>query len=916
MNQKNLLLTILLLFGLLLHTNAKTDILDLSGKWTVHLDSSYNDLTKKTESVNYKGFINLPGTTDDAKIGLPNTLLPALEKPQVLRLTRKNSFIGKAVYTRSIVLPKGAKKRSVIIKFERVLWHSELKINGVQVPGFQESLSAPHYFDVSKYVRDGENQIELSVDNRKKYDVSVREMAHAYTNETQIIWNGVIGKMQCILSDKVHIENVQVYPNVSNKSIRIVAKTANKTAKKQKAVLEFTVKDKSKTLKTLSVPVTIQPSGGLVESEYAVGNDMKLWSEFNPHLYTLTAKLIWKKKSSDKTVSFGMRQITNHNSALQINGEPLFLRGTLECAIFPLNGYPPMDKQGWVDVFNKARNWGLNHLRFHSWCPPKAAFEAADEMGFYLQAELPLWSLVVNKDTAMNRFLYEEADKIIAEYGNHPSFCFWSLGNELQPDFAYLNDFVKRLKAKDKRHLYTTTAYTFEKGHGQWPEPEDDFFITQTTKKGWVRGQGVFDAQSPTFDKDYVASIEGMTVPLITHEIGQYAVYPNMKEIEKYTGVLDPLNFKAVKADLKNKGLLSKANDYLMASGKLAAILYKEEIERALKTKGISGFQLLDLHDFPGQGTALVGLLDVFWDSKGLISDKEFRMFCSPVVPLLRFAKASYTNNETFSGDILIANYGNIALNNKKLVWIIKDGDKILAQGSNVLSNLITGVNNNISKIEMSLAKVDIAKSLTVSIEIENTDIANSWQIWVYPEKLELQKADILVTANYAEAIEGLSKGRKVLYSPKKEDIVGLEGKFVQVFWSPVHFPDQPGTMGLLINPEHAAFANFPTEMHTNWQWWDLCKSSKTISIDSIKGATPIVENVDNFMKNRRLCSVFEAKVGNGKLIYSSMDLISNIDTRPSAKQLKFSLLEYMNSKEFNPTGNVRPEELRTLSNK
>ncbi len=914
MNRNNLLLIVLLVFGLMPDLLATSHVVQLSGKWTVYLDSSYNDLTKKTESVNYKGFINLPGTTDDASIGLPNTLLPALEKPQVLRLTRKNSFVGKAQYSRAFTLPKGVKKRSVFIKLERVFWQSELKINGKNIIGFQGSLSAPHCFDVSNYVREGENQIELTIDNRKKYDISVNNMAHAYTNETQIMWNGVLGEMQCVITDKVRIENVQVYPDVTKKSIRIVAKTVNLTGKKQKATLQFSVKDNNHSFKTISMPVTIQPSGSIVENEYVLGDDMQLWDEFKPHLYTLTTTLSWKKTSAKQSLNFGMRQVTNHNSALQINGQPLFLRGTLECAIFPLKGYPPMEKEGWEKVFANARKWGLNHLRFHSWCPPKAAFQVADEMGFYLQVELPLWSLTVNKDTAMNRFLYQEADRIISEYGNHPSFCFWSIGNELQPDFAYLNNFVKQLKTKDKRHLYTTTSFTFEKGHGKWPEPEDDFFITQTTKKGWVRGQGVFDAEPPTFAKDYLASVEGMTVPLITHEIGQYAVYPNLAEIEKYTGVLDPLNFKAVQADLNSKGLLSKANDYLMASGKLAAILYKEEIERALKTKGISGFQLLDLHDFPGQGTALVGLLDAFWDSKGLIKDNEFRMFCSPVVPLLRFSKATYTNNETFTADIQIANYGNEALKGKTLIWKIADGETVLKQGSTLLSDLIIGVNNDSGKVKMNLSEVKNAKSLTITVEIENTSFENNWQIWVYPEKLDLQMVGILVTANYKEAVDGLSKGKKVLYSPKNEDIVGLEGKFVQVFWSPVHFPDQPGTMGLLINPSHPAFANFPTEMHTNWQWWDLCKNSKTMCIDSVKGATPIVENVDNFMKNRKLCSVFEAKTDKGMLIFSSMDLMTDIDNRPVAKQLLYSLTEYMKSPEFNPSENMNLNEIKSLT--
>ena len=170
-----------------------------------------------------------------------------------------------------------------------------------------------------------------------------------------------------------------------------------------------------------------------------------------------------------------------------------------------------------------------------------------------------------------------------------------------------------------------------------------------------------------------------------------------------------------------------------------------------------------------------------------------------------------------------------------------------------------------------------------------------------------------MITADRIEALKSLSEGKKVLYSPKITEINGLEGKFVQVFWSPVHFPDQPGTMGLLMNPAHPALSNFPTEMHTNWQWWDLCKKSKTICTDSIPGAKPIVENVDNFMKNRRLCSVFESNVGNGQLIFSSMDLLTDTENRPVARQLLYSLVEYMKTEKFKPENSIKETELLKL---
>jgi len=916
------------LWVILLNINAfavdNKKVIDLSGTWQIALDSTNKGLKEQWYNSRFNETIQLPGTTDEACMGTPNKLKPALEKPQVLFLTRKHKYIGAAWYTREIEIPKSWNKKSVHIMFERVLWESHLWINGNEVPAKQESLVTPHYFDISGYLKAGKNKITVRVDNTRKYDISVPGgnsplgLAHAYTEDTQTIWNGIIGQMTCTATDRIRISDFQLYPDVDTKTVRMVVRLAKDDIKPFSGKINLQVKtlDGSVELPLITQKVKFNEKQKTIERMYDMGKNPELWNEFHPFLYSAKVSVGGNKTANIAERVFGMRKLTNKNAAIQINGANIFLRGTLECCIFPLTGHPPMHRAEWTRVFSTVREWGLNHLRFHSWCPPAAAFEVADSMGFYLQVELPLWSLSVNKDSATNRFLYDEAARMIREYGNHPSFCFWSIGNELQPDFKFLNAFVDRLKALDPRHLYTNTSYTFEKGHGVWSEPNDDFYISQMTRKGWVRGQGVFDSESPTFNKDYSKSVAGLPVPLITHEIGQYAVYPNLEEIKKYTGVLDPLNFKAVKADLEKKGLIHKAHDYLMASGKLAAILYKEEIERALKTAGISGFQLLDLHDFPGQGTALVGLLDAFWDSKGLVDAAKFREFCAPVIPLIRFEKAAYTNIETFMANMEVSNFGKEDLNNKRVFWTIKDGVKVIHSGYSQSVNALVGKLTSAGKIDIKLNGITRAAKLSVELAIEGTDYRNSWEIWVYPANQNINPGNVLVTSNKEEALQALETGRKVLFSPKTENIQGLEGKFVQVFWSPVHFPNQPGTMGLLINQAHPAFENFPTEMHTNWQWWDLCKKSRTINIDNIPGATAIVENVDNFMKNRRLCSVFEAQFGKGNLIFSSMDLITNIDNRPEAKQFLISLLGYMNSNDFKPTGKVNVEELNQFLTK
>jgi hypothetical protein len=614
------------------------------------------------------------------------------------------------------------------------------------------------------------------------------------------------------------------------------------------------------------------------------------------------------------TGTFGMREITGSQGLLQVNGRRIFLRGTLECNIFPLTGHPPMERKGWLKVFQTAKTYGLNHLRFHSWCPPEAAFEVADSMGFYLQVELPLWSLQVGKDPKTNDFLQQEATRISREYGNHPSFVLWSLGNELQGDFHYLGDLLRQLKAMDNRHLYTTTTFTFEKGHGTWPERDDDYFITQYTKKGWVRGQGIFNSYPPNFSTDYSNAIDSLRVPLLTHEIGQYSVYPNLQEIKKYTGVLDPLNFKAIRNDLERKGLLSLAPSYTLASGKFSADLYKEEIERALKTRGASGFELLDLHDFPGQGTALVGILDAFWDSKGLVTPEEHRMYCSEVVPLLRFQKAVYTSSERFEATAEAANFSGTEIKNGVPVWTVTDqkGKKYFSGRLNPRSIPI-GNGIQLGTINLDFKTITQAVQLTFELQLEGTSFKNKWNFWVYPDRVKEEVEGVVFTSSLKEAMLHLERGEKVLLNPDTSYIKGVEGRFAPVFWSPVHFPDQPGTMGVLCNPGHAALKNFPTDFYSGWQWWDLITSSRTMILDSLPAFDPIIRVIDNFFKNRKMADVIEAKVGKGRLVLCSIDLSHNLEKRPVARQLRYSLEQYMTGSSFNPAVELNSGQLSYL---
>lgn len=899
---RNVLLTLLLL-GISV-TGKPDERINLAGKWTVSLDSANVGIKESWGGKLYKSFIHLPGTTDDAKLGNKYTLKPALEKPQLLHLTRAYSYIGPAWYSKEINIPSDWNGKDYILHLERVLWDTQVWIDGIKVNGHEESLTTPHEYNLTPYLKSGKKHIlTVRVDNRKRYDISAGELAHAYTDATQVKWNGILGDMFIKAVDQIRIDNFQLYPDARTHSVKAVVTVQNTTDRTSTVTVHIDITGKKDKKQYASAKKTLNAQPGLsnMELSFNLGKDAPLWNEFNPYLYKASAEISSEDMSSEEIKTFGLRHLESQGNRLLLNGKPMFLRGTLECCIFPMTGTPPTDEKSWKKLFSAAREYGMNHLRFHSWCPPEAAFNAADEMGFYLQVELPVWSVTLGKDAPTIEFLRSEAKRISKEYGDHPSFCFWSLGNELQYDFNVMGNMIREMKKADDRHLYTTTSFTFEGGHGDWPEPDDDFFITQWTKKGWVRGQGVFNQEKPSFDKDFRQAIEGMNVPLITHEVGQYSVYPDLSEISKYKGTLIPLNFMAVKADLEKKGLIHKAKDYLEASGNLAAILYKEEIERALKTPGNSGFQLLDLHDFPGQGTALVGLLNAFWESKGIISGKEFREFCSPIVPLLRFPKAVYTNNETFTADVEICNYSAEELTGQTLIWKVKSGKQTLSTGQIRANSLTIGHNGRIGKIEFPLSEIGKASELEISVALKGTEHQNRWNIWVYPSDIQADWGEVKYTRNYEEAMALLDQGAKVLFNPDWRTLQGIEGKFVPVFWSPVHFPNQASTMGVLCDPKHPALADFPTEMHTDWQWWDLNINSTTMVVDSLKGGSPIVEMVDNFVNNRRLASLYEGSVGKGKLILATFDLEKSLDKRPVARQMLVSILKYMNSSSFNP---------------
>ncbi len=880
------------LLALLTLSCSKQQGLDLSGTWQVSLDSLATFQP-----------ISLPGTTDLAGLGTPNTLEPAITGEQIKRLTRKHSFLGAAFYQREITVPESMAGKPLALKLERVLWQSAVWVDGVQLPGEQESLTTPHRYVLPGGLSAGKHTLMLRIDNRKRYDLSMGDLAHAYTNDTQIMWNGVLGEISLKPLEPVEIAQVDVYPDAAARTARIRTLLVRHAPEQSAAVVEYRPGGKD-----ARQEVTLQ--GDTTAVEYTMDlKGAKLWDEFSPELQTVSVLC----GNDKRDVRFGLRDFKRAGDHIEVNGRRIFLRGTLNCCIYPLTGTPPMDDAAWEKEFKVCQEWGLNHIRFHSWCPPDAAFRVADRLGLYLQVELPDWARTIGQEDVDN-FLKAEYDRIIAAYGNHPSFCMLTCGNELDRGYDWLNWMLRYMKAADPRHIYSNSTYSMGAGHKGYPEPEDQFYVASRTYLGQIRGQDYLDKESPDFTHDYSPYTADFDLPMISHEVGQFAVYPHLSEISKYTGVLDPLNFKGLRNVMESKGLLDKAEDWTMASGRLGAILYKEEIERALRTPRLSGFQLLGLQDFSGQSTALVGLVDAFWDNKGLVSPEWFRQACAPVTPLVRYAKPWWTPDETFTASVEIANYGPEDLT-ADVVWSLRKGKNAVASGVFKNEEMPTGGNAVLTeRIRADLSNFSEPVQLTLEVSLKGTPWHNSWDIWVYPAGGEDDPGEVTVARTWAEALPVLQEGGSVLLSPDPQTLRGSAGKFVPVFWSPAFFPAEAGTMGLLCNPEHPALAHFPTQMHSNWQWWYLAKHSKAMNLDGLPQVDGIVEAVDNFTQNRRLAYIFEAQCESGRLLVSAMDLLGpDAVSRPEVQALRKSLLEYMNSPAFRPQGKLGVEQADEL---
>jgi hypothetical protein len=882
--------------------NGKGDEITLKTPWTGEIiDKSYFT-DKKYEKFRQPGNIKIPFWLKPVKY-----------------------YKGAAWYQKEIEIPSAWKGKRIVLFLERCHWESTVFVND-KMAGSQNSLSVPHEYDITDLIGPGKNILSIRIDNSVLIPVGIN--SHSISDHTQSNWNGITGNISLYATSPVFISDIRVYPDLKNKIAKVIVAVSNKPGTPFKGDISikadsYNSKDQF-TLKTKFVEVNTSTDRIELIADYPMKRKMKLWDEFNPSMYKLSVSLIDENGEylDNRSVDFGMREFKANGTRFEVNGRQVFLRGTLECCIFPLTGYPPTDVKSWEKVLQTCKDYGLNHIRFHSWCPPEAAFAAADKLGIYFHIECSSWAnddgSSVGNGLSVDKFIFEEGDRILKAYGNHPSFVMMAYGNEPagKNQNAWLGQLITYWKSKDNRRVYTSAA--------GWPIiPENDYNLTSSPRiQQWGQGlKSIINGEAPQTMFDYRDFVSKYKVPTVSHEIGQWCVYPDFKEIEKYKGVLKATNFEIFRETLAENNMGDQAEDFLMASGKLQVLCYKAEIEAALRTPGFAGFQLLQLHDFPGQGSALVGILNPFFESKGYVTPEEFRMFCNETVPLARMQKEIFTNDETYKAEIEIAHFGSKPIKNAVIIsQIINFEGKTVHSDSVSMEEIRIGNVISVGSVLFNLDKILTPQKLTLIISVKNKLYKNMWDFWVYPAKQVINPGNVFITDKMdLKAENELKKGGSVLLLTfgkiGKEKGANVAIGFSSIFWNTAWTRNQsPHTLGILCDPKNPLFSEFPTEYHSNWQWWDPVAHSQAMIINNFPaGFRPLIQPIDTWFENRRLALAFESKTGNGKLVVCSIDMKDKIEDRPVTKQLLISMLKYMNSDSFSPQTEISIDLFRDL---
>ena len=850
--------------------------IDLSGQWQVKLDAEKQETMPQA----YPETMMLPGTTSAAGLGMPN---PAKETGC---LTDAYRFEGAVWFMRTFTAGDWTGEQTMLT-LERTR-KTTVYLDGRPI-GHQESLCTPLRYFLPP-VHAGEHTLVIRVDNTE-YPT---RGGHLTSPDTQSNWNGITGEISLTVAHTL-LTDLTVRPDLRRGCLRVHGHIIGAPDGVAGIVLPGQMEH------------LLPYRRGVLDGECPLKGNEAFWDEAHPEIHTISIDL----DGDVYETTFGLRDVRTVGRRLLINGRETFLRGKVDNLLYPKTGYTPTDVASWMTILGIAKEYGINHYRYHTACPPDAAFTAADLLGVYMAPELPFWGTVAEEgeegyDERERDFLFQEGFRILREYGHHPSFLWLSLGNELWGSKDVLNRMMRAYREADDTKLYSSGANNYQFVPDVLDE-ENVFVGVRLGRERLIRGsyamcdapQGIVQTTAPESVSNYDASIVPETlgqsgeagkvqiqygtgvkevdaqsadalipdVPVISHEVGQYVFYPDFSEISHYTGPLKPRNIEAMRENLERAGLYGEHEAFFRQTGHLAVDCYKREIETLLRSREVSGFQLLDLQDYTGQGTALVGVLNAMMENKGLISAEEWREFCAGTVVLGEFASFTGMMGEDIRFDVQISEC-DPEKQHTCIRCTLMDGEREL-YACDVTPGARQGRLTDAVSVTFPAecyrdAMQERITGLTVALTLAD-GTRNHYPIWLIPQ------VDIRITR------EGIEKdGRMVTFVSAEEKADGaaivvpsaegqLPAEYCTDFWCYPMFrsisesmgkPVPVGTMGLSIDTASPLLKRFAQEDYTTPAWHAILQTAHVQRLPA--DIRPAVQMIDNTERCARLGILYQ----------------------------------------------------------
>ncbi len=913
-------------------TEERNQLYNLAGIWTVTVEDgrSYD--------------MKIPGTLDESNIGLRDALDPEdvrqyeperekdpleellseegllfeEEEPKEedvrirTRYTRKYAYEGLARISRTVTFTEKPGKR-LFLEVERArelrLFIDETEIEYYQAP----SLSTPHIFEVTGYLN-GTHVLTIVSDNR--YVGFPREAilaSNAASDHTQTNWNGLLGYVRLREEEESFVDSVLVLP--SGRTVSLYLEISSKEAKT--GTLCITSPALTQIYEeTVSLKAGIS---GFRINTLPLLSDIEKWDEENGRLYELTASL----NGAEKTVSFGVRDFeATEKGTITCNYRNVFLRGESDFAVYPETGYAPTDVPSWREILRAYQEYGVNFVRFASHVPPEAAFCAADELGMFLMAEL-------SQEGDRNAFSREEASdyyrlelsRVLRTLGNHPSFVMLSFGTGLRITSGgaeTASELLKLARTMDPTRLYSLSSDLSVSSDAQSRLQDTGDFIMASGILGkplrnivnqpYLNTEAQYrSAVKMARGEGHYSSVNPLT-PMISFEAGQYLMLPDLREIDLFSGFLQPDNMICMREDAKEAGLLPNWNRVLSAGGELALQSFRLEAENAFRTAALSGAVLRGLKDYPGKGGGFYGMMNTHLQKKPFpfADPKRFSAFFGPVLLMASYDRYTYEAGETFRAAVSVFHYGRENLNMQVTCTLTCRETSFTETFEE--KRVRTGGITEIGEFETVLPEPG-----EYLLTLKCGRLANTYPVYVYPAAIPICPESVYEADCLDEKVLQVLSGGKTVFLTPPSDPEYLPESVPAGFSGAAFFEKDQNegreTSGMMIDTAHPLFENFPTKEYPTLQWHDIALSRAVILPRRMK---TVISETDAPDQNRCLARLFEFRLGGGNVLFSSLGLKEKLG-RPEVRALLNCIYAYLESYDFSPVQEMKIDEVRRL---